>query len=314
VARVLSTAVVLALLAATAAAFVVTEGAKLEKSPIAGTRVDPVFSPSSAIPAKKNAHVQFRLRTRERLAVWIQDSEGRRIAMLLSNRNAPSATKFDLIWDGFSSSGVIFPDGVYKPVVKLERSHRTLVLPNPIVLDTKPPVITVKHPQYPILSPDGDGHGDVFRFHYTVNEPSHAILAVRGRRVLFTRGQKLQDELIWDGKVRNSQKQLVRARPGRYLLTISAQDVAGNVSKGVPFAIAQVRYVVLARTRVVVAPGARFFLRVSTDAPRVSWRLNGRSGVEPSGTLRIRAPKTAGVYHLYVTAAGHSAAATVVVG
>jgi hypothetical protein len=313
VARVLSTAVVLALLAATAAAFVVTEGAKLEKSPIFGTRVDPVFSPASAVPEKTDAHIQFRLRTRERLAVWIQDSAGHRVATLLSNRSAPRGSKFDLVWNGFSPSGVIFPDGVYKPVVKLERSHRTLVLPNPIQLDTKAPVITVKHPQYPLLSPDGDGHGDTFKFSYHVDEPAHAILAVRGRRVLFTRDQKATGELVWDGKVRNSQKQLVRARPGRYLLTISAQDVAGNASKGVPFAIAQVRYIVLARERVVVGPGRRFFLRVSTDAPIVHWRLHGRSGVLPAGTLRLRAPKKAGVYHLYVTVGSHSAISTIVV-
>jgi hypothetical protein len=70
---------------------------------------------------------------------------------------------------------------------------------------------------------------------------------------------------------------------------------------------------VLARTRVVVRPGGRFALRVSTDAPRVSWRLNGRSGVQRSGTLHFRAPKTAGVYRLYVLAAGHAAKCTVVV-
>jgi hypothetical protein len=43
VARVLSTAVVLALLTATALAFVITESAKLEKSPIMGTYVTPLF-------------------------------------------------------------------------------------------------------------------------------------------------------------------------------------------------------------------------------------------------------------------------------
>jgi hypothetical protein len=46
----------------------------------------------------------------------------------------------------------------------------------------------------------------------------------------------------------------------------------------------------------------------------VRWQLHGRSGVARAGTLRIRAPKKPGVYHLYVTAAGHSAVATVVVG
>jgi hypothetical protein len=49
VARVLSTAIVLALLAATAVAFAITEGAKLEHSPILRTRVSPIFSPEGKI-------------------------------------------------------------------------------------------------------------------------------------------------------------------------------------------------------------------------------------------------------------------------
>ena len=310
-ARVLSTAVVLALLAATAAAFVVTEGAKLEKSPVAGTHVDPVFSPTSVIPEKKNAHVQFRLRTRERLAVWIEDANGRRVATLLSNRNAPKGSKFDLVWDGFSSSGVIFPDGVYKPVVKLERSHRTLVLPNPIVLDTKPPVITVRKTPHAIISPDGDHHNDSFRETYRVDQPAHGVLSVRGQQVEFTLGQKLSGELVWNGKLG---KPSTPVRPGMYVLRASAQDRAGNLSKPYVFAIVQVRYIAVARKRIVVAPGKRFFLRVSTDAPSVHWQLHGRSGVLRSGTLRIRAPKTVGVYHLYVTVGTHSAVAAVVVG
>ncbi len=310
-ARVLSTAVVLALLAATAGAFVVTEGAKLEKSPVAGTKVDRVFSPASALPSKKNAHVRFRLRTRERLEVWIEDAKGRRISVLLSNRSAPAGTRFDLVWDGFSPSGVIFPDGVYKPVVKLERSHRTLVLPNPIRLDTKPPVITVRKVPHAIISPDGDGHRDVFRETYHVAEPAHAILSVRGQRVEYTLGQKPTGRLVWNGKLGKPARP---AHPGMYVLRASAVDRAGNQSTPYVFAIVQVRYVALARTRVVVAPGRRFFLRVSTDAPTVSWRLHGRSGVARKGTLRLRAPKTPGVYHLFVTAAGHSATATVVVG
>ncbi len=315
-ARVLSTAVVLALLAATAVAFAITEGAKLDKSPIAGTDVTAIFSPAGEVAEKKTAHVKFRLRTRERLTVWIQDSHGRRIATLLPPRTARAGTRFDLLWDGFSGGGVIDPDGTYQPVVKLEQSHRTIVLPSTIRLDTVAPVITVRHvaSKHPILSPDGDGHADNFRIAYKLDEPAHAILAVRGRRVLFTLGQKQQGQLDWTGLVRDSQKRLVKARPGRYLLTISAQDRAGNVSAGVPVAVAQVRYVALGRNRVVVPPGRRFALRVSTDAPRVGWRLHGRSGVMRSGTLHFRAPKSAGVFKLYVTVGSHSAVCTVVVG
>jgi hypothetical protein len=314
VARVLSTAVVLALLAATAIAFAITEGAKLTKSPIAGTEVTPIFSPKSVVEEKTVAHVEFRLRTRERLTVWIQNAQSDRVETLLPPRSARAGTKFDLLWDGFSPGGVINPDGNYQPVVKLERSHRTIVLPSTIALDTKPPVVTAKVvSRHPIVSPDGDGHADTVRITYTMNEPAHAVLLVRGRRVLFTLDQKQHGEIVWTGLVRNSQHELVRARPGRYLLSVAAQDRAGNLSKAVPVAIAQVRYVVLARKRVVVRPGGRFALRVSTDAPTVHWQLHGRSGVQRAGTLHLRAPKSPGVYRLYVTAGDHSAVTTVVV-
>ena len=60
-------------------------------------------------------------------------------------------------------------------------------------------------------------------------------------------------------------------------------------------------------------PGKTFAIRVSTDAPTVSWLLNGRRGVAKRGTMRLRAPKQPGFYRLYVTANGHSAKAGIVV-
>ena len=152
-ARILSSAVVLALLAATAVAFALTEGAKLTRSPIAGTKVTPVFSPNSADPRTTSALVRFRLRTREQISVWIQNDRGQRVQTLLEPRTERSGTTLNLLWDGLDQQGLAEPDGVYMPVVKLEHSHRTIVLPSKITLDTKPPTITVKHPQYPIISP-----------------------------------------------------------------------------------------------------------------------------------------------------------------
>jgi len=307
VARVSSTAIVLALLAATAVAFAITEGAKLERSPIAGTDVTPLFSPLGKTTTV--AHIRFRLRTAERIEVWIE-RKGTRVETLLPPRSYRRGARIDLVWNGISSSGLTEPDGVYDPVVKLDRSHRTIVLPSPIRLDTVPPTIHVPQRQYPILSPDGDGHRDTYRVHYTVEEPAHAILSVQGVQVEFTRGQKLAGELVWNGKLHGRP-----VAPGRYPLYVSAQDRAGNRSKpGLPFGIAQVRYVVLARSRVVVRPGGRFAIRVSTDAPTVHWVLHGRHGDLPRGTLHLRAPKTVGVYRLYVSAAGHAAKCTVVVG
>ena len=307
-ARVLSTAVVLALLTATALAFVVTESAKLEKSPIVGTNVTPLFSPSGVGP--KSADVVFRLRTKERIEAWIQDSKGNRVRLLQAPRTFTRGTQLDLVWDGFTDSGIVVPDGVYMPVVKLLRSHRTIVLPSEIRLDTKPPVITVRHPQYPILSPDGDGRRDSFTVLYRISEHGNAILFVRGTQVEFTKCCKQVGQLHWNGKLGIPPRPV---RPGRYLLTVAARDEAGNQSKPYPFAIAQVRYITLARDRVVVRPGGKFFLRVSADTPTVRWTLHGRSGTQRTGTLRFTAPKSAGVYRLYVTAGTHAAKCTVVV-
>jgi hypothetical protein len=309
VARVLPTAIVVALLAASAGAFALTERAKLERSPIYGTRVvNPVFSPAGT--AKPAVTVEFRVRPRERLDAWIAERDGTKVDDLLVGRSVRPREKVDLVWDGLLPNGLAAPDGVYRPVVKLLRSHRTITLPSDLRLDTRPPVIHVQHPQFPIISPDGDGHADVFRVPYTVSEPAHAILLLRGRQVVFTRGQKLSGTLVWNGFRPRSTRPLP---PGRYVLGVEAQDVAGNRSQLLRFAIAQVRYVVLARKRVVVRAGGRFALRVSTDAPTVEWRLHGRSGTERRGTLHFRAPRKPGVYRLYVTVAGHSATCAVVV-
>lgn len=310
-ARVLPTALVLALLAATAAAFALTERAKLELSPIYGTQQAQVFSPDSKVAAKKLAHIRFHVRKSENIDVWIQSSDGKKVDNLLVHRAVRPRELVQVVWDAFTPSGVGVPDGTYRAVVKLERSHRTIVLPSDIKVDTTPPRIVARPAtKYPIISPDGDGHADVVRVPYEVSEPAHAILLLRGEQVVFTNGQKEKATLVWNGKVPGSSRSLP---PGRYVLKIAAQDRAGNRSTGVPFAIAQVRYVTLGRTRVVVRPGGRFALRVSTDAPRVDWRLHGRSGTLSRGTLHLRAPKTAGVYRLYVSVGSHSAVCAVVV-
>lgn len=311
VARVLPTAIVLVLLAATAAAFALTERAKIELSPIYGTHVDPVFSPDSTT-GRKVADIAFRVRPRERIDVWIVDHKGHKVDQLVSSRSVRPHQRVVVAWDAFTPSGVALPDGVYRPVVKLIRTHRTIELPSDIRLDTTPPVITVKKPQYPIVSPDGDGHADVFRIPYRIDERAHAVLLMRGRQVVKTHGEKQTGTLVWNGhKPRPHATEALR--PGRYVLEAAAVDLAGNRSRGYPFAIAQVRYVALARTRVVAKPGGAFALRVSTDAPTVEWRLHGRSGTERRGTLHLRAPKSTGVYKLYVSVRNHTAVCAVVV-
>jgi len=302
---------VIALLAATAAAFALTERAKLELSPIYGTQPAQVFSPDSKVAAKKVAHIRFHVRKSENIDVWIENSDGQKVDDLLVHRSVRPKELVQVVWDAFTPAGVGVSDGTYRAVVKLERSHRTIVMPSDINVDTTPPRIVVRpRNKYPIISPDGDGHADLFRVPYELSEPAHAILLLRGKQIVFTNGQKEKGTLLWNGKAPGSTRSLP---PGRYVLQAAARDRAGNQSTGVAFAIGQVRYVALARTRVVVRPGGRFALRVSTDAPQVDWLLHGRHGTLPRGTLRLRAPKSAGVYRLYVSVGSHTAVCSVVV-
>jgi hypothetical protein len=237
--------------------------------------------------------------------------DGRRVATVAPGR-AYGPGWVRLAFDGITSSGLALPGGTYYPTVHLGAAHRTITLPTPIVLDTTPPRITVPHRVYTHISPDGDGHGDVFRVHYTLDGPGRAILSVRGRRVEITPRVARRGTLTWNGRVDGHV-----VPPGNYVLRVSARDPAGNTSASFAFAVVTVRYVRLGRTRIVASPGARFALLVLADAPQVSWLLDRARGGAATGhgrtTLRLRAPRKAGVYRLYVTAAGHSAKALVVI-
>jgi hypothetical protein len=306
VARQLSTAFCVALLAATAGAFALTQGAKVELVPIYRTHVDKVFSPECNC-ATSVARIDFSLRKRDRLTVWI-DHGGDRVRTLVPGRTYPRG-RVTLQFDGIDDRGFTLPDGAYRPVVHLSSEHRTIALPNTITLDTAPPVVHSKHRIYTHISPDGDGHNDVFRVHYSVSEPAHGILLVDHHQVAFTYRKPLAGELVWNGRIDGHV-----ARPGNHVVEISAQDVAGNRAKPFPIAVVAVRYVALGRTRILVRPKKRFAVLVLADAPRVSWLFNRGRGTAGHGTLRLRAPAKPGVYRLYVSAGGHSVKALVVVG
>ena len=179
----LSTAFCVALLAATAGAFALTQGAKVELIPIYHTHVDKLFSPICTC-ITDIAKIDFRLRKSDHLTVWITH-DGKRVRTLVPGRTFKRGP-VSLEFDGRDDNGGLLPDGDYKPVVRLSHEHRTIEIPSTMVLDTKPPVVHVRHRIYTHISPDGDQHNDVFVIHYTVSEPAHGILIVDHHQVVFT--------------------------------------------------------------------------------------------------------------------------------
>jgi hypothetical protein len=306
----LSTAFCVALLAATAVAFALTEGAKTELSPLYGTRIAKVFSPvcSPAHCARHTAKIDFWLRRPQQLEVWMLRN-GRRVSTVVSGRTFARGA-VTLAFTGLADDAVsILPDGSYQPVIRLVDEHRTITLPNVIALDTNPP-----EPARPArlqrahISPNGDGRSDSIRVPYTLSAPGHGILLVNGRQAVFTRAQRRQGTLVWNGRLGGR-----LLGPGWYRLAVGGQDAAGNRSSPVPVVSVEIRYLRLGRTVVNVVRLHRLALFVLTDAKTVHWLLDRRRGESRSHTLRIRAPRKQGIYTLYVTAAGHTARTSVVV-
>jgi hypothetical protein len=305
VARIASTVLVVALLAATAAAFALTQGLKLQKSPIFGTRVQTVFSPVCGCP-KEAARIAFKLRKADRIDVSIVRG-GEVVRTIERGRSYPKGPVV-IRWDGRDDAGRVLPEGDYQPRIRVRSGHQTITLPNPIRIDVTPPVLQDVTVDPRVVSPDGDGRADKVVVRYRLSETGRGILFVNGKRRALTRFPRTEETIVWNATVRGRP-----VRAGVYSLQLVAFDPAGNRSARTPAFPVTVRYVTLGRDRIPVASGAQFAVRVSSDAQRVRWTLGGRSGFARPGTLRLRAPLQKGRFTLTVSANGHTARAAVFV-
>lgn len=297
------TIVVVLLLAATAVAFAVTERLKLEGAPIAGPEVTKVFSPVCECDEQR-ATIAFRLQRPDRVDVAIVDEDGDLVRRLVENQPV-GAERFSTSWDGRDDRRGVVAEGTYRPRLRLERQRRTILLPNPIRVDTTPPGVLEVRVEPEAFSPDGDGRNDKLTVQYRFSERAHGLLFLRERRVVRTRGQQPEAKLDWFGRLDGKP-----LRAGEYGFTLAAEDIAGNVGGGRTFR-ARIRYVELARDRVEVPARARFSIRVRSDAETVRWRFAGGTGRAEPGPLVLRAPRRPGTYTLFVEANGHGARATV---
>jgi flagellar hook capping protein FlgD len=302
---VLSTLLVVLLLGGTAAAFAVTQGLKIEPSPILAPHIDKVFSPVCDCDTRL-AGIQFKLRKPDRVQLDIVDSSGNVVRELVSGKRLRRGT-VTYTWNGRDDQGDFVREGVYKPRVHLTDQHRTIDLPNDMRVDTTAPRIALVSVVPREFSPDGDGHRDRVVVAYKTSEPAHGVLLVDGNRVVFTRKQQQRSSLDWNGRVDGKV-----LSPGVHRLQLAAQDRAGNLSEaGKPFDVL-LRYVTLARDRIEAKAGTRIGVRVSADRP-VRWRLGAREGTGKPGLLVVRAPARPGRYTLVVRVGDHAARAAVIV-
>lgn len=303
------TVLVLALLGGTAAAFAVTEVLKLERSPVTAPRFTKHFSPVCGCP-KNVALLSLRLRKADTVDASIVDSRGNTVRTLVEeefHRRGP----LTLEWHGLDDAGAQVPDGRYRLRLRLEDQHRTIVLPNPVLVDTQAPSARLVGIDPRVFSPDDDGRGDRVQVSYSADEPARGMLLVDGE---MARTGRLRAEgrasMLWDGAV------LGRAvGPGLYAVNLRVEDRAGNLSEPTETVSVRLRYVDLASGLVRVRRGGVLRFRVDTDAASIDWQLLRRRGARPlvlvsgaaPGRISSRLPFSIrpGFYLLRVSTGGH---------
>jgi hypothetical protein len=303
VARLLPTLLVLALLGCTAAAFAVTEGLKLQKSPIGRTVVGKVVAPDSL--QHRRVRIRFVLRRADRLTVEIANGSGQVVRVLARDQANPRGTR-PFFWDGRDDAGRVVPDGNYVPRVHLARERRTIVLPNTIRMDATPPLVRLVSVQPLVFSPDGDFQHDFVRVTYQTNERASVLLYVDGEPTIQVRRYRRAGKLDWRGKAGRG------PQAGPHRLRLRALDLATNLGPPSRAVTVIVRYVELRPHVLHVKTGARFGFRVLTDAKSYAVHLGDLHARRSGQILYLHAPAP-GSYVLRVAANGHVARALVVV-
>jgi FlgD Ig-like domain len=220
---------VLALLAGTATAFGLTEVLKLDQAPIAHAAFHPFFSPTCRCKTA-TARLPLLLKKPNTIAVDILDTHGH-VVRSLGTRRLPAGTII-LRWNGDDASGASAPDGTYHLRVKFVSSGRTVVIPNPIVLDTQPPTVKLTDVSPRTLA--GPGYGSLSAT-AAIGERGRLILLVDGRRAVRSRVTDPGRVVVaWNGLVHR------RAILGEHVVTLEAVDRAGNVSSPTPGVIVTV--------------------------------------------------------------------------
>lgn len=332
--RTVALLVTLLVIAGTSAAFAVSEKLKVERAPIGGARVEPRslrFSPTCSCPTS-SMQLSFRFRRAAKVDVTIVNGAGQTVRTLAEGQ-ALRRGRHAFEWDGRTNAGMVAPDGTYRLRIHFKRERRSILVPIPFQLDTKPPRVHATATPL-VISPDRDGRNDRVTLTYRTNEKGTVELTVDGDVLKTKRAgpPRVRHTLYWGGRVpvgtagsgSTSSKNRVPATAGTYELVLTVRDVAGNVAE-VHFTI-RVRYIELTQAAYQTKTGGQLEFEVDTDAAAFSWSLSrtrsaglGRALLQDqnvtgrSVSVVIPADFRPGTYVLRVEANGHSATAPVAV-
>jgi hypothetical protein len=126
------TALTLALLVGSVAAFAYAETLKLDRGPLGRGRVQRVVSPGCDCP-RETTRIRFTLHRAERLDVDVVNEDGEVVATLLADELRPKG-RVVLTWDGRGEGGEAAPEGDYRIRIRLVDEDRTITLPRRVTV------------------------------------------------------------------------------------------------------------------------------------------------------------------------------------
>ena len=221
---------VAALALAGAGAFLLA--AQLKAAPPTIERLDRLFTFSPNGDGRKDVQeIGFRLKIDDRVSVDVIDADGGRVRRLAEELDTSGGRKVFVRWDGRTDSGRRARDGFYRIRITLRREGRSVVAPQPFLLDTRPPRPAAIVESPPITAP---GKPVTFRIRGAGPQASPRIRVLRTdvdppRAVRTFEASPDDKRLQWDGRLDDGSV----APPGTYLITVFSRDDAGNEGSGV---------------------------------------------------------------------------------
>ena len=243
------------LVAATVAAFFITQHLKVTTPLIAGSPhpYPSVINPANGVTCynpvtRKDVNHRvmtisfYLLNQSDRVDVYMADKAGRLVATLALGRymqGGSNALRSLFVWNGRESDGSLAPDGEYYVKVKLIHRRRTVTIstntgPVPVIVKTTPPkpVVTSVTPQALVA-----GSRTPVRISYAGNQNRGATVLIYRLAETTKRHRKLRRFVLvksfptpwkgqtasWDGTLRS-----LPAPPGHYLIGLQVSDAACN--------------------------------------------------------------------------------------